>query len=553
MKKSTLKRFLGEIPLAAQVYWWLQQRTFKGRRNQRRLPFGKKFSLLRVEKGLVEWKAQAEAALRQPAMDMARQEGPRRILLFVSLRYWIEHGALLGTALAGLGHQVTLAYQPYPQWAKSIQTFDLERLRLYARQVLQQATPLIKVNSLLDIENAHDRPLPEDLATAIREVSVRDVQYTLQVENFDPESDLYRLRLERNSQAALAALVLMEKDTPDILLTPNGSILEMGAVYQTARHLGIPAVTYEFGEQRGRIWMAQNSEVMLQETDDLWRASHGLPLSEAQWEQIRALYASRQRGSLWENFSRLWQGQPAQGGTQVRKALGLDSRPLVLLPANVIGDSLTLGRQVFTQTMTEWLQGSVKFFAGHPEVQLVVRIHPGERYIKGPSVADVVKEALPGIGSDPTLAHIHLVRAADPVNTYDLVETADLGLAYTTTVGMEMAMSGVPVIVAGQTHYRAKGFTIDPGSWEDYFEQIQRFLSDPEYHRPTRQQLELAWRYAYRFFFSYPMPFPWHLLHYWKDLKTWSMERALSQEGQAKFAEAFDCLAGIPRRWEDLD
>lgn len=107
--------------------------------------------------------------------------------------------------------------------------------------------------------------------------------------------------------------------------------------------------------------------------------------------------------------------------------------------------------------MTEWLERSLDFFARRPDVQLVVRIHPGERYTKGPSVADVIHRRLPELPE-----HIHLVGAGDPVNTYDLVEIADLGLVYTTTVGMEMAMSGVPAIVIGQTHYREKGFTLDP-------------------------------------------------------------------------------------------
>ena len=51
-----------------------------------------------------------------------------------------------------------------------------------------------------------------------------------------------------------------------------------------------------------------------------------------------------------------------------------------------------------------------------------------------------------------------------PGQHHDLVETAGLGLVYTTTVGLEMAMSGVPVIVIGQTHYRGKGFSLDPDS-----------------------------------------------------------------------------------------
>ncbi len=54
----------------------------------------------------------------------------------------------------------------------------------------------------------------------------------------------------------------------------------------------------------------------------LWEACKDRPLTEQQWEQIRALYASRQNGRLWENFSRQWQGPPSQGGEQVRQAPG---------------------------------------------------------------------------------------------------------------------------------------------------------------------------------------------------------------------------------------
>ena len=63
--------------------------------------------------------------------------------------------------------------------------------------------------------------------------------------------------------------------------------------------------------------------------------------------------------------------------------------------------------------------------------------------------------------------HVRAVPPESDISTYDLIELADVGLVYTTTVGLEMAMRGIPVIVAGQTHYRGKGFTTDPGSVED--------------------------------------------------------------------------------------
>ena len=58
-----------------------------------------------------------------------------------------------------------------------------------------------------------------------------------------------------------------------------------------------------------------------------------------------------------------------------------------------------------------------------------------------------------------------MIAPTEKVNTYDLIAAADVGLVYTTTVGLEMAMCGIPVIVVGDTHYRERGFTNDPPSW----------------------------------------------------------------------------------------
>ncbi len=531
--KSDIKNILGKIPLMAEAYWYIRT---PGK------PLTADFSLRRMEKLLPTWRQQAETALG----SHSETTPAKRIFIFGTLRYWIEHAALLSTALAGQGHRVTFSYLPYARWQRPMERFNLRRHNLYAYKLLQQLEPLVQIHPLLPIGAATTQttPLPPALDEAVRLVALRDTQYTLQVEEVSQDSDLYRLRLERNLEAAKAALAWLQKQRPDVVILPNGTILEFGVLYQVARYLDIPVVTYEFGEQRSRIWIAQNAEVMRQETNDLWQARQDQTLNDEQMAQVRTLFASRQRASLWENFARRWQGVPSTGGAKVRQALGLDERPVVLLATNVIGDSLTLGRQVFSDSMTDWLKRTVQFFVSRPDVQFVIRIHPGELITKGPSVAGVVSQVLPELPE-----HIHLVAADAQVNTYDIVEIADLGLVYTTTVGMEMAMSGVPVIVVGNTHYREKGFTLDPASWEDYFKTLEQVLTDPTSYRLAEAQVGRAWHYAYRFFFDYPHPFPWHLLHIWKDLEEWPIQRLLSAEGQQAFWQTFRYLVGEPVQW----
>jgi len=220
---------------------------------------------------------------------------------------------------------------------------------------------------------------------------------------------------------------------------------------------------------------------------------------------------------------------------------------VVMLAANVLGDSLTLGRNVFAESMSEWMTRTVRFFAGRKDVQLVIRVHPGETLVpKARSMGQVARDALPILPD-----HIHVIAPKDPVNTYDLIEIADLALVYTTTVGVEAAMNGRPVIACGNTHYRERGFTIDPASWDEYFAAVEAVLADFGGHRLTEEQVALAWNYGYRFFFEYPRPFPWRLMNFWDDLAVWPIERVLGEEGILRFADTFRFLTGEPFTWKD--
>jgi len=534
--KEVVKQLLGEVPFTAELYWLLRQRG---------KPLPTRFSLKRLQNEFPEMLQQAEE-MKKAGLATATGSGVRKVFVFATLHYWIEHAALLSTALAAQGHKVTLGYLPYAEWREPINRFDLRRQNAYAQKVFEPASGLFDTVSFLSSRSMFTR-VPEAVMEAVEQVTIYDTQYTLQVEEVDESNEVYKLRLERNTEIARAALGWLKANRPDVVIIPNGTIQELGVVYRVARSLNIPTVTYEFGDQRQRIWLAQNGEVMRQETDGLWQARNGRSLNADQLERMRALFMARQRGALWENFARLWQDSPAEGGEKARAALGLDQRPVVLLATNVLGDSLTLGRQVFSQSMAEWLSRTVQYFAGRPDVQLVIRVHPGEVLTHGISMVDVVHQVLPRLPE-----HIRLIGPKDKMNTYDIIEVADLGLVYTTTVGMEMAMYGVPVIASGKTHYRGRGFTFDPDSWVSYFKLLGQILAKPGAFRLSRAQVESAWEYAYRFFFEYPRPFPWHLVRVWDDYKTRPLSAVCGPDGQEQYGATFRYLVGDPIDWQSI-
>ena len=548
-----IKDILAKIPYTADLYDAIRPVRPRTR-----------YNLSQLEKAL-------PAAVEQTRPFAEKAPKGRKIVLFATLHYWVEQAAIIGLALRGMGHEVTIAYLPYGDWDKEINGFDLRRQNLYTRRVLKPLKGLVNVVSLLDvpkpdviasertsasaaipprqansvkreIASGQEQPLAMTwLDEAVEAASAFDTMYTLQVEDFGRDSELYRLRVVRNEQAALAALRLLEESRPETVLVPNGLVTELGIFYQVARHLELMTVTYEFNDQREQIWLSQNEIVMRQNTDSLWAAKGKTPLTESEREQIAGLEDARTSAKKYGKGTRFWQDVASVGGETLRADLGLDERPIVLLATNVLGDSLTLGRNIFTASMAEWIEKTVQYFAGRPDVQLVVRIHPGERLMKGPSMLGVIERAVPNRPE-----HLHVIRADEKINTYDLMEIAGLGLAYTTTVGMEMAMRNVPVILAGQTHYRGRGFTYEPATYEEYFGLLDTLLADLPAQRLKQAQVEAAWNYAYRFFFDFPIAFPWRLMKFWQDLEVWPLSRVLSDEGRAEFGKAFDYLAGKP-------
>ncbi|HLO28002.1 MAG TPA: hypothetical protein VK249_02630 [Anaerolineales bacterium] len=532
LNKTSLRNFLGELPLAAELDYALRQKN-RVRKDH--------YNLSRLGKSLPN-------AVEQVEPFIQKANPGKNILFFATLHYWIEQAAYISLALAGLGHKVTLMMLPYSEWHKEMDKLTQRQRALHTRDALSALSPFVQHLSLLDQKPVS--ALPTALKADVEEVSLWDAQYTLMREEVDMGSSkdrtIYDLRIRRNTFAARAALEWMQTRKPDVVLIPNGLILEMGIVFRVARYLKIPAMTFEFNDQREQIWLAQNTSIMRQDTDYLVAARCKLPMTDKMYERLADLENARRGARVWGKSKRLWQYVSAQGAEQIRKLLGLDDRPVVLLAANVLGDSLTLGRNIFAESMSEWITRTVQFFADRPEVQLVIRVHPGEKLVpQAKSMGTVVREALPEMPS-----HIHLINALDNVNTYDLIEIASLGLAYTTTVGVETVMNGIPVISCGDTHYRGRGFTIDPDSWDVYFSTLEKMLSDLPAQRLTEEQVAKAWNYAYRFFFEYPRPFPWRLMNFWDDLEVWPVEKVLSEEGMAQFGDTFKFLVGEPFTWK---
>ncbi len=117
---------------------------------------------------------------------------PRKIFLFASLHYWIEHATLLGLALAAQGHKPVLGFICLTETGKNRSTGSTCAGRMLTRsRVLSQVEPLMEVVPFLSQRISYKR-LPDEVMEAVRMVTLFDTQYTLQVEEADEKSEIYQ-------------------------------------------------------------------------------------------------------------------------------------------------------------------------------------------------------------------------------------------------------------------------------------------------------------------------------------------------------------------------
>ncbi len=519
-----LDTWFGALPQVAEWDW---------RWRLRRRPLGKK-SLQFMALHLADWVAQTEPFA---------QKAPKRrsVVLFTMLDRWLAHNALMALGLAGRGYQVTYLFLPYRDWFTPLSRYALWQREAYLRHILKPLQRVVRVHSLW---REAPSPLPAALEADLEEIDYFDMQYTLQREAVPPEHPLWELRRRRNRDAAQRLLTFLQREKPHALALPNGLILEFGVAHRVAQHLGFPVASFEFDEQRDHMWLSQDEPVMRLNMDEMWAWVREQPLTPEEEARIRQAMQDRWQGRTWERSMRRWQNVPPQGSRQAAERLGLDlKRPIFLLAPNVFGDSVVLGAQVFSQGLTDWITRTVDYFARHPQAQLVVRVHPGERYLgpEGLSMSQIVQEALPA-----GVHNIVVVDADADINTFDLVPLARAGLVYTSTVGLEMVLWGKPVVVAGRAFYRGKGFTLDPTTWEAYFDLLERLQHRPADLQPTEEQQTFAWRFAYAFLYRFPRPYPWHMVHFEDNVHARPPGRVLAD---ARYFPTWDQIAGEPLPW----
>jgi hypothetical protein len=313
--------------------------------------------------------------------------------------------------------------------------------------------------------------------------------------------ETYRSFLVSGIVAARGLRAILARTGAQRVFMLNGTFFAESILSALAAQRGLPFGTYEKGFIRDGIVMTPGEPAShLMVPTEAWEQARTTPLTEAEAEAIDMYLEERRRGGgALDNF---WRDRNDDTSLIRRQLRLLAGRPLVVMFCNILWDSAVLERDIAFRSMGEWVVEGIRWAQAHPELDLIIRIHPAEVKLRNHPTRERIAEHISA--TVPALPpNVRVIQAEDPTSSYVFMEQATVGLVYTSTVGLELAARGVPVVVAASTHYRGRGFTVDPDTREAYWAAVDSALGSPPNPAERARAQDLARRYAVLFFFRF--------------------------------------------------
>lgn len=292
---------------------------------------------------------------------------------------------------------------------------------------------------------------------------------------------------------------LLEGGHYKVVVLNHGIYVPQGVIAETARQLGVRVVTWHPAYRRG-CFIFNHEETyhhgLLEEPTSSWDK---MKWGKENQKQIENYLQSRWLGEQdWVRFHR----DPEFDLAALHRETGIDFLlPTIGLLTNVVWDAQLHYQANAFPGMLDWLRKTIAYFEKRPDLQLLIRVHPAEITGTLPSRQPAVEEILQAFPRLPV--NVFIIPPESRLSTYVAMSHCNAVVIYGTKTGVELAATGIPVIVAGEAWIRGKGVTLDAGSEADYFQLLDALPLPSRLDEATRER---ALKYAYHFFFRRMIP-----------------------------------------------
>jgi hypothetical protein len=274
-----------------------------------------------------------------------------------------------------------------------------------------------------------------------------------------------RFEIEAGVRNLEMAQKVLREYNPDGLLLTHSEYHTFGSLFKSFLRAHKPVVhmcPYSVGRVIGKIFRSlqgyeQNPKNYVFSVSDELFATTKAHFSEQQRVEIAGYLNSRYSGND-PNFNGDYHKTTLRfQNEELKKKLGIkDQRKVALIAAHLLWDDSTTSYHSLYPDYELWLKATLQTIRNNKRMYWVLKAHPSE-YHMGTNrfVKDIVRETLGAKLPD----NIIFIDGNEDINTFSLLDMADVVVTVRGTIGLEAACKRKPVIMGGSGPYSNLGFT----------------------------------------------------------------------------------------------
>ncbi len=261
---------------------------------------------------------------------------------------------------------------------------------------------------------------------------------------------------------------LLDETNPRAVVVFNGQFFPEATARYIAQRCGIRVVTHEVGLQPATAYFTEGEA-----TAYPINIPDEFELNDEQNAKLDAYLARRFQGDFTMAGVKFWADMKGLDESFLQKAAGF--KQIVPIFTNVIFDTSQPHANTVFEDMFDWLDLVLEEIREHRDTLFVIRAHPDELRMRKSS-----RETVEGWVSSQSAdkePNVIFVSPRETLSSYELIQKSKFVMVYNSTIGLEAAIMGVPVLCAGKARFTQYPTVFFPQTVEEVRRKTKEFLA----------------------------------------------------------------------------
>jgi len=476
----------------------------------------------------------------------------KKILIFSAFRGQFYMNLILAIFLVWRGHKVIFSYLPFLQSPIKEPRHDDLSAEKYLEYALSSVERLsngrircINLNGLINSPIRVDRKF-------IAKRAMYDAIMSLRREKNDWNDPIYKKEVEHYErigekvQKAVRSFFKNKANNIDICILANGATFLNAHVLSICNEYTVPVNCFDKFSFRNVRNVCHGGNIRsFSDLDSIWECRDKLGfgnsgISDAAINKTMDLLEQRRKGITTEWVTKVHKDNNNEN-YPANFLEFRDKKEYVLICPNVPFDAGYEELTSLFDSMRDWLVTTVRYLIENTDKNIVIRGHPDEDRWRVEETLEVILHQ-----ENIDVKKLYIIPGKVKFDTYKVIDGMDCGIVFSSTIGLEMAMLGKPVLVGSPIYYSRKGFTYESDSVDGYLELLHDMVNNTSNYKLSKNKIRNSKICHFLLHYGVQVPFPYDKP---SGVERIPPQNIVKHESVKKYLSTFDSLSLTQDEW----